>query len=170
MASIEVSLGAPRRRSAGARDATRELDALRAALCDKDTLIQNLKKQLSASLSAARLASQAPSPAASRSSLHDESAAALSVDERRALDERAAAVRADLETRRANIQDLRARLEKTHVTDNIDTRIQQAELQYQLGREELEALSLGEQARALAHLIRQADAAARKHQPDTLYS
>jgi hypothetical protein len=52
---------------------------------------------------------------------------------------------------------------------NIDTRIQQAELQYKLGREELELLSLGEQARALAQLIEQADAAARAHHRATLY-
>lgn len=44
MASIEVSLGGSRRRSAGARDATRELDALRTALSDKDSLIQRLVK------------------------------------------------------------------------------------------------------------------------------
>lgn len=47
------------------------------------------------------------------------------------------------------------------VDSNIDTRIQQAELQYKLGREELELLTLGEQARALAQLIEQADARAR---------
>lgn len=46
------------------------------------------------------------------------------------------------------------------VCSNIDTRIQQAELQYKLGREELELLTLGEQARALAQLIEQADARA----------
>lgn len=40
MASIEVSLAGSRRRSAGARDVSRELDALRTALTDKDTLIQ----------------------------------------------------------------------------------------------------------------------------------
>lgn len=47
------------------------------------------------------------------------------------------------------------------MTRNIDTRIEQAELQYQVGREELELLTLGEQARALALLIEQADAAHR---------
>ncbi|CAH0604469.1 unnamed protein product [Chrysodeixis includens] len=168
MASIEVSLAGSRRRSAGARDVTRELDALRTALTDKDTLIQSLKKQLSASLSAARLAAQA-SPTASRASSHEEQAA-LSADERRALEERAAAVRADLDTRKANIQELRRRLEKTHVTENIDTRIQQAELQYKLGREELELLTLSEQARALAQLIEQADAAANRNHRATIYS
>ncbi|XP_063359830.1 uncharacterized protein LOC134649049 [Cydia amplana] len=152
MASIEVSL-AGRRRSAGGRD-SRELDALRTALNDKDALINSLKKQLSASLAAARLAPGSPGG-------RRETPTALSPEERRALDERAAAVRADLDARRANIQELRRRLEKTHVTDNIDTRIQQAELQYKLGREELELLTLSEQARALAQLIDHADAAAR---------
>ncbi|CAH2086951.1 unnamed protein product [Euphydryas editha] len=161
MASIEVSL-AGRRRSAGARDLSRELDTLRAALTDKDTLIQNLKKQLNASLSAARLAAQASSPCTSPR----EEAPALSADDRRALEERAAAVRAELETRRANMQELKRRLEKTHVTENIDTRIEQAELQYAIGREELELLTLGEQARALSMLIEQADVAHRT----TLYS
>ncbi|XP_052752243.1 uncharacterized protein LOC113510062 [Galleria mellonella] len=169
MASIEISLAGSRRRSAGARDISRELDALRAALTDKDTLIQNLKKQLSASLSAARLAASATTPPASRATT-EEYAATLSADERRALEERAAAIRNDLETKRANIQDLRKRLDKTHVTDNIDTRIQQAELQYKLGREELELLTLGEQARALAQLIEQVDAAAKRNDRVTLHS
>ncbi|KAM3961789.1 PDZ domain-containing protein sprite [Aphomia sociella] len=169
MASIEVSLAGSRRRSAGARDLSREMDALRAALTDKDTLIQNLKKQLSASLSAARLAASAGTPPASRAST-EEHAATLSAEERRALEERAAAVRGDLETKRTNIQELRKRLDKTHVTDNIDTRIQQAELQYKLGREELELLTLGEQARALAQLIEQADAAAKRNDRITLHS
>ncbi|XP_050345003.1 uncharacterized protein LOC126769974 [Nymphalis io] len=162
MASIEVSLAGSRRRSAGARDVSRELDTLRAALTDKDTLIQNLKKQLSASLSAARLAAQASSPCTSPR----EEAPALSQDDRRALEERATAVRAELDSRRANMQELKRRLEKTHVTENIDTRIEQAELQYAVGREELELLTLGEQARALAMLIEQADVAHRT----TLYS
>ncbi|XP_039747199.1 uncharacterized protein LOC120624616 [Pararge aegeria] len=162
MASIEVSLAGvgSRRRSAGARDASRELDALRAALSDKDTLIQSLKKQLGASLSAARLAAHAASPTPGG---RDE---ALSQDEKRALEERAAAVRKELDTRKTNILELKRRLEKTHVTENIDTRIEQAELQYQVGREELELLTLGEQARGLALLIEQADAAHRT----TLYS
>lgn len=149
MASIEVSLAGSRRRSAGARDVTRELDALRSALTDKDSLIQksvilfiliqyyqnkeksisnflnssrlyklhSLKKQLSASLSAARLAAQAASPTASRASSHEEASPALSVDERKALEERANAVKADLDARKTNIQELRRRLEKTHVTE-----------------------------------------------------
>ncbi|KAJ0180223.1 hypothetical protein K1T71_003627 [Dendrolimus kikuchii] len=169
MASIEVSLAGNRRRSAGARDSTRELDALRTALSDKDNLIQSLKKQLSASLSAARLAAQA-SPTAPRSASQEDSVAALSTEDRRALEERAAAVKSDMETSKANIQDLVRRLEKTHVTDNIDTRIQYAELQYKLGREELELQTLSEQARALAQLIEQADAAAERSQRATLYS
>ncbi|OWR55423.1 hypothetical protein KGM_205928 [Danaus plexippus plexippus] len=170
MASIEVSLAGSRRRSAAgrdtARDNTRELDALRAAINDKDILIQNLKKQLSASLSAARLGVQASSPVPYSGR---EDAPVLSPEERRALEERAAAVRSDLDARRANIQELKRRLEKTHVTENIDSRIEQAELQYQLGREELELLTLGEQARALALLMDQADAAARARR-STLFS
>ncbi|XP_050665235.1 uncharacterized protein LOC126965610 [Leptidea sinapis] len=167
MASIEVSLGAAgaRRRSAGSR----ELEALRGALADRDTLINNLKKQLSASLSAARLAAQSVSPAPARG-LREESPATLAPEERAALEQRAAAVRAELDTRRAHILDLRRRLDQTHVTDNIDTRIEQAELQYQVGREELEVLTLGEQARALSHLIEQADAAAARNHRATLYS
>ncbi|CAG9095379.1 unnamed protein product [Plutella xylostella] len=166
MASIEVSLAGARRRggSGGVRDMGREFDALKAALNDKDTLIQNLKKQLSASLSAARLAAQA-SPAIKRSTSLDGSAR-LSPDERKALEERAAAVKADLETRKNNIQELKRRLEKTHVTDNIDSRIQAAELEYQVGREELELQALAEQARALQQLMQRAAAAAHS---DSLY-
>lgn len=39
MASIEVSLAGSRRRSAGAREATRELEAMRGAIADKDSII-----------------------------------------------------------------------------------------------------------------------------------
>lgn len=141
MASIEVSLAGTRRRSAG-REIGRELDVLRSAITDKDTLIQrydrfqvtiklhsqservqiilitcSLKKQLSASLSAARLASTMSSPTSPRGSPREEVATTLSADDRRALEERAAAVRADLEARKTNIQELRRRLEKTHVTE-----------------------------------------------------
>lgn len=77
--------------------------------------IYSLKRQLSASLSAARLAAEAASPKAVRNS--EEIPTSLSADERRALEERAAAVRAELDTRRANIQELRRKLEKTHVTE-----------------------------------------------------
>ncbi|KPJ07361.1 hypothetical protein RR48_03353 [Papilio machaon] len=136
------------------------------------THVTDLKKQLSASLSAARLAAQAPSPAGPRGTRVSrggrEEPPALSAEERRALEDRATALNADLQTRRDNIQELRKRLEHTHVTESIDSRIEQAELQYRLGREELELLSLGEQARALALLIEHASAAAR--QDNTLYS
>lgn len=74
----------------------------------------SLKKQLSASLSAARLGVQASSPVPYSGR---EDAPVLSPEERRALEERAAAVRSDLDARRANIQELKRRLEKTHVTE-----------------------------------------------------
>ncbi|GBP56833.1 hypothetical protein EVAR_41469_1 [Eumeta japonica] len=159
MASIEVSLGGRRRRGPGGRDLARDLDALRDALADKDSLIQSLKKQLSATLSAARLATQA-SPGGGARRPPGDSEPELSAEERHALEERAAAVRAELEARRRAIADLRRQLETTHVTDNIDTRIEQAELQYRVGREELELLSLSEQARALTALLQHADARA----------
>lgn len=75
----------------------------------------SLKKQLSASLSAARLAAQVSSPC----STPREDAITLSQDDRKALEERATAVRAELESRRANIQELKRRLEKTHVTEYV---------------------------------------------------
>lgn len=78
-------------------------------------LTLSLKKQLSASLSAARLV-QANSPSPSRTESREE-CTALSADERRALEDRAQAVKADLEARKNNIQELRKRLEKTHVTE-----------------------------------------------------
>lgn len=59
----------------------------------------------------------AASPTASRASSHEEASPALSVDERKALEERANAVKADLDARKTNIQELRRRLEKTHVTE-----------------------------------------------------
>lgn len=68
----------------------------------------SLKKQLSASLSAARL-SQWQWPCAA--------GGALSAEERRALGERLAAVRAELSARAAALHHLRATLERTHVTE-----------------------------------------------------
>lgn len=79
--------------------------------------INSLKKQLSASLSAARLAAQAAAPGAGEGRSPREECAALSPDERRALEDRAAAVNEDLDARKNNIQELRKRLEKTHVTE-----------------------------------------------------
>ncbi|VVC98587.1 unnamed protein product [Leptidea sinapis] len=49
--------------------------------------------------------------------LREESPATLAPEERAALEQRAAAVRAELDTRRAHILDLRRRLDQTHVTD-----------------------------------------------------
>lgn len=40
MANIEVSLSSPKHRGTVTRDFARELDALRSALADRDTLIQ----------------------------------------------------------------------------------------------------------------------------------
>ncbi|KAL1132805.1 hypothetical protein AAG570_010757, partial [Ranatra chinensis] len=69
--------------------------------------------------------------------------------EKRAAQERLARLKTELDTKRHAIKNIKLALDSIDVTDNIDVRIQQAELEYQLGREELNLLSLLEESRNL---------------------
>ncbi|XP_053687899.1 uncharacterized protein LOC128737309 [Sabethes cyaneus] len=145
MASIEVSLSTatPRRRkgtslgggSLSARSSPRP-DAstgreLRSALQDREAVIQNLRLQLGLG--------KLPRPAGP----------AFDDEERPVAEQRLTKLRADAENKKLSIRNLKEALEKLDITDNIDIRIRQAELEYALGREELQLLSLVEEARAL---------------------
>uniref|UniRef100_A0A182RV06 PDZ domain-containing protein n=1 Tax=Anopheles funestus TaxID=62324 RepID=A0A182RV06_ANOFN len=158
MANIEVSLcaGTPRRRkgtslggSLSARSSPRPEAApreLRTALQDREAVIQNLRLQLGLG--------KLPRP----------TGPPLDDTERPVAEQRLAKLKSDAETKRHVIKNLKSALEKLDVTDNIDVRIRQAELEYALGREELQLLSLVEEARALQGRLDKP-----KQEPNTLY-
>ncbi|KAL1376874.1 hypothetical protein pipiens_016630, partial [Culex pipiens pipiens] len=146
MASIEVSLSTatPRRRkgtslgggSLSARSSPRPDSAPsrephHSALQDRETVFQNLRVQLGLG--------KLPRP----------TGPAFDDAERPGAEQRLAKLRTDAENKKIAISNLKSTLEKLDITDNIDTRIKQAELEYALGREELQLLSLVEEARAL---------------------
>ncbi|XP_014487420.1 PREDICTED: uncharacterized protein LOC106751133 [Dinoponera quadriceps] len=169
MASIEVSLSTtPRRKKGGSisggvtspaghrnRDHYKELDALRVALRDKENIIQTLKGQLCNTLSN-RLALRNGAPP-------------LTEADRKAAEERLQRLRRDADNKRLAIKNLKLALERLDITDNIDVRIQQAELEYRLGREELELLTLHEESRALQAALELAETQ-EKQKNDTIFS
>ena len=169
MASIEVSLSTtPRRRKGGSisrgitspaghrnRDHYKEMDALRVALRDKENIIQTLKGQLCNTLSN-RLALRNGAPP-------------LTEADRKATEERLQRLRRDADNKRLAIKNLKLALERLDITDNIDVRIQQAELEYRLGREELELLTLREESRALQAALELAETQ-EKQKNDTIFS
>nr|XP_033329117.1 uncharacterized protein LOC117221889 isoform X1 [Megalopta genalis] len=169
MASIEVSLSTtPRRKKGGSvsggiaspaghrnRDHYKELDALRIALRDKENIIQTLKGQLCNSLTN-RLALRNGAPP-------------LTEADRKATEERLQRLRRDADNKRLAIKNLKLALERLDITDNIDVRIQQAELEYRLGREELELLTLREESRALQAALELAESQ-EKQKNDTIFS
>ncbi|XP_076161379.1 PDZ domain-containing protein sprite isoform X2 [Ptiloglossa arizonensis] len=169
MASIEVSLSTtPRRKKGGSisggvtspaghrnRDHYKELDALRVALRDKENIIQTLKGQLCNTLSN-RLALRNGAPP-------------LTEADRKVTEERLQRLRRDADNKRLAIKNLKLALERLDITDNIDVRIQQAELEYRLGREELELLTLREESRALQAALELAETQ-EKQKNDTIFS
>ncbi|KAH0955894.1 hypothetical protein HN011_006817 [Eciton burchellii] len=169
MASIEVSLSTtPRRKKGGSisggvtspaghrnRDHYKELDALRVALRDKENIIQTLKGQLCNTLSN-RLALRNGAPP-------------LTEADRKAAEERLQKLRRDADNKRLAIKNLKLALERLDITDNIDVRIQQAELEYRLGREELELLTFHEESRALQAALELAENQ-EKQKNDTIFS
>ncbi|CAL7933743.1 unnamed protein product [Xylocopa violacea] len=168
MASIEVSLSTtPRRKKGGSitggvtstghrnRNHYKELDALRIALRDKENIIQTLKGQLCNTLSN-RFALRNGGPP-------------LSEADKKATEERLQRLRQDADNKRLAIKNLKLALERLDITDNIDVRIQQAELEYRLGREELELLTLREESRALQAAIELAETQ-EKQKNDTIFS
>ncbi|XP_072391552.1 uncharacterized protein sprt [Diabrotica undecimpunctata] len=174
MASIEVSLSStPRRKKNGSISgislgssiqsipkelAIKELEKLRNALRDKENIIQSLKGQLT--IPGLRLN-------AIRNS-NNNNVKELTEIEKKQAEARLNKLKTDIDNKRLTIKNLKMALERLDITDNIDVRIQQAELEYQLGREELNLLTLLEETRALQLCIEESN----KHSSDchTLYS
>ncbi|XP_059614807.1 uncharacterized protein LOC132260598 [Phlebotomus argentipes] len=144
MASIEVSLSGstPRRRkgtslggSSSVRSSPRPESApakeVRSALQDREAIIQSLRMQLGLG--------KLPRPCGTP----------LEENERPAAEQRLHRLKIDAENKKIAIRNLKSALDKLDITDNIDVRIRQAELEYALGREELQLLSLVEEIQAL---------------------
>ncbi|XP_014283757.1 uncharacterized protein sprt isoform X2 [Halyomorpha halys] len=73
--------------------------------------------------------------------------------ERKTAQERLGRLKSDLDSKRLTIKNIKIALDTIDISDNIDVRIQQAELEYQLGREELNLLSIMEESRNLQVLL-----------------
>ncbi|XP_036332625.1 uncharacterized protein LOC118743969 [Rhagoletis pomonella] len=114
-----------------ARSCRSETKELRSALQDREAVIQNLRIQL--------CLGKLPRP----------TGPPLDESEKPAAEQKLQRLKAEAENKRIKIKNLKTALEKLDITDNIDTRIRQAELEYALGREELQMLSIVEEARAL---------------------
>ncbi|XP_056639188.1 uncharacterized protein LOC130446769 isoform X1 [Diorhabda sublineata] len=163
MASIEVSLSStPRRKKNGSISgisigssiqsipkelAIKELEKLRNALKDKENIIQSLKGQLT--IPGLRLN-------AIRNSNNNNMKELTDVEKKQA-EARLGRLKTDVDNKRLTIKNLKMALERLDITDNIDVRIQQAELEYQLGREELNLLTLLEETRALQLCIEESN-------------
>lgn len=162
MASIEVSLSSatPRRKkcvgltvtspSTGPRTLNGtttphldQLEGLRNALRDKENIIRSLRGQVT----------NPPTQTGLRSLINGlqghKDRDLLTDQEKRHLEDRLQRLKLDTDNKRLAIKNLKLALDKLDITDNIDVRIQQAELEYQLGREELNLLTLLEDARAV---------------------
>ncbi|XP_037941027.1 uncharacterized protein LOC119673977 [Teleopsis dalmanni] len=126
-----------RRKSSGlggtlsARTARSETKELRSALQDREAAIQNLRIQL--------CLGKLPRPTGPPLDDAEKPAAELKLQK----------LKTEAENKKIKIKNLKIALEKLDITDNIDIRIRQAELEYALGREELQLLSVVEEARAL---------------------
>ncbi|CAO1422014.1 unnamed protein product [Diamesa tonsa] len=144
MANIEesLSLSAPRRRkgtslgsvssrSSPKLDTNTSTKELRSVIHDREAIMQNLRVQLGLG--------KLPRPSGPP---FDES-------EKPAAEQRLCRLKNDVENKKVAIRNLKGALDKLDITDNIDTRIRQAELEYALGREELQLLSIVEEARAI---------------------
>ncbi|XP_031345785.1 uncharacterized protein LOC116172678 [Photinus pyralis] len=176
MASIEVSLSStPRRKKNGSLSgvslgssirsipkefALKELETLRNALRDKENIIQNLRGQLGIPGFFGSLIKT--------NGITNGSTRELCDLERKQAEDRLTKLRGETDNKRLAIKNLKMALERLDITDNIDVRIQQAELEYQLGREELNLLTLLEETKAIQICLE--ESAKNSSELDTLYS
>ncbi|XP_016929916.3 uncharacterized protein [Drosophila suzukii] len=129
------------------RSTRSESKELRSALQDREAVIQNLRIQL--------CLGKLPRP----------TGPPLDDSEKPAAEQKLNRLKTEAENKRIKIKNLKSALEKLDITDNIDIRIRQAELEYALGREELQMLSIVEEARALQARLEKS-----KPEAQTLYN
>ncbi|OXA38475.1 hypothetical protein Fcan01_26771 [Folsomia candida] len=142
----------------------KEVENLKTNLKDKDNLILNLQTQL-------RKLSKRRGTHGSITSTDSGilSLRVLSESERKAAEERLAALDRDMEQKRGDIHSINQRLGRLRPSDNIDTRIEQAELEYELEREELNLMNLAEERRNL-HTILDDNDTAQKRGENSLFT
>ncbi|XP_048522479.1 uncharacterized protein LOC109535241 isoform X2 [Dendroctonus ponderosae] len=92
----------------------------------------------------------------------------MEIAEKKQAEDRLGRLKTDIENKRLAIKNLKMALERLDITDNIDVRIQQAELEYQLGREELNLLTLLEETRTLQLCIEESNRSCAEN--NTLFS
>ncbi|XP_065370118.1 uncharacterized protein sprt [Calliphora vicina] len=129
------------------RSSRNESKELRSALQDRESVIQNLRIQL--------CLGKLPRPCGPPLNDADKPAAEQKLQK----------LKTEAENKKIKIRNLKSALEKLDITDNIDVRIRQAELEYALGREELQLLSIVEEARALQARLEKS-----KVEPQSLFS
>ncbi|KAI8127013.1 mitochondrial, Persulfide dioxygenase ETHE1 [Lucilia cuprina] len=129
------------------RSSRNESKELRSALQDRESVIQNLRIQL--------CLGKLPRPCGPPLNEADKPAAEQKLQK----------LKTEAENKKIKIRNLKSALEKLDITDNIDVRIRQAELEYALGREELQLLSIVEEARALQARLEKS-----KVEPQSLFS
>ncbi|XP_073983976.1 PDZ domain-containing protein sprite [Rhodnius prolixus] len=106
------------------KDVVKELETLRNGYKDKENVMNSLKVW-----------------GRSQHTLNDR--------DKKLAQERLVRLKSELDAKRLTIKNIKLALDTIDISDNIDVRIQQAELEYQLGREELNLLSLLEETRNL---------------------
>ncbi|XP_050436075.1 uncharacterized protein LOC126842900 [Adelges cooleyi] len=90
--------------------------------------------------------------------------------EKQSLTQKIESLKNDMDQKRLAIKNIKLSLDQLDVTDNIDTRIQHAELEYQLGREELNLLSLMEETGKHKCRLEEIDQMDEQNQNNTLYN
>ncbi|XP_022188655.1 uncharacterized protein LOC111047256 [Nilaparvata lugens] len=142
------------------KDIAKELDMLRNTLRDKENVINSLKGQLCTSMSIGRISAN------NYLQRQNQNNQPLNEKERKAAEDRLNKLRCELDAKRLAMKNIKLSLERLDITDNIDVRIQQAELEYQLGREELNLLSILEESRNLQACL---EDAAQNKESDTIF-
>ncbi|XKL68387.1 hypothetical protein PGB90_003878 [Kerria lacca] len=130
------------------KDIAREMETLKKALRDKENVIDKLKGQLNTSLNFSRLSS---------TYLQSKHKNDHAYRDKQAAEDRLQRLKHEMDNKSLLIKNIKLELERLDITDNIDVRIQQAELEYQLGREELNLLSILEEIQSLKILLEEKD-------------
>jgi len=137
-----------------------EIELLRKIIHDKDIVIQSLQQQQEQHRQ--QQPQQQPQQKQQQQQQQDQSSmmttvlnhvngnnSRTSVNERQQVERRLEMINHDIDTKKAAIKNIRLSLQQTSVSDNIDSRIRQAETEYQLEREETNLLNLQDEKRTL---------------------
>jgi len=121
------------------KEPPKETETLKHSHRDKENLIQSVKTNI-----------WGTSPRVNKQGT-------LQEKERKAAQDRLLKLKTELDSQRLAIKNIKTSLASIDITDNIDVRIKQAELEYQLGREELNLLSIMEEIRNLQACLEEAN-------------